>query len=229
MKNIIVTLLLIAGCGMAECQTNQLLTPEVFAKRLHETPDGQLVDVRTPEEFQKGHLKNALNMNINSSDLEKRAPYLDKEKPLFVYCYMGGRSAKACEYFKKMGFKIIYDMQGGYSAWTDANLPVENRNTLNAGINMEQFNLLKASGKVLVDINAPWCAPCVKMKPTLDSLETAWKGNVKILRFNKDDNQQLAKTLEATELPSLYFFNDGKLVRKASGYKDAAALTDFVK
>ena len=107
MKNIIVTLLFIAGCGMAVCQTNQLLTPEVFAKRLHETPDGQLVDVRTPEEFQKGHLKNALNMNINSSDLEKRAPYLDKEKPLFVYCYMGGRSAKACEYFKKMGFKII--------------------------------------------------------------------------------------------------------------------------
>ena len=44
MKNIIVTLLFIAGCGMAECQTNQLLTPEVFAKRLHETPDGQLVD-----------------------------------------------------------------------------------------------------------------------------------------------------------------------------------------
>ncbi len=218
-----------ASCGIANCQTNELLTPEAFAKRLSEAKDAQLVDVRTPEEFQKGHLKNALNMNVNSSDLEKRAPYLDKEKPLFVYCYMGGRSAKACEYFKKMGFKIIYDMQGGYSAWTDASLPVENRKTLNTGINMEQFNQLTAKGKVLVDINAPWCAPCVKMKPMLDSLETAWKDDVKILRFNKDDNQQLAKTLEVSELPSLYFFNDGKLVRKVAGYKDAAALTELVK
>lgn len=229
MKNLIITLLFIACYGVANSQTYQLMTPEVFSKRLHETPDAQLVDVRTPEEFEKGHLKNALNMNVNSSDLEKRSVYLDKEKPLFVYCYMGGRSAKACEYFKKMGFKVIYDMQGGYSAWTDDSLPVENRKTINTGISMEQFNQLTSSGKVLVDINAPWCAPCVKMKPTLDSLESAWKGKVKILKFNKDENQQLAKTLEATELPTLYFFNEGKLVRKESGYKDASALLEFVK
>ena len=126
-QSLLIVVVLLASCGVANSQKGKLLTPEVFEKMLHETPEAQVIDVRTPEEFNDGHLKNALNMNVNSKDFENRAPYLDKTKPLFVYCYSGGRSAKACEYFEKMGFKVIYDMEGGYSAWTDANLPVEGK------------------------------------------------------------------------------------------------------
>jgi rhodanese-related sulfurtransferase len=224
----LITIVFFTSCGIANSQKEQLLTPEVFAKRLHETSDAQLVDVRTPEEFDNGHLSNALNMNINSKDLENRAPYLDKEKPLFVYCYSGGRSARACEYFKKMGFKIVYDMKGGYSAWTDANLPVEGKKTEKHGISIENFNLLTASGKTLVDINAPWCAPCVKMKPILDSLEGAWKDKVKIVRLNKDDNQLVSKMLNVTELPAVFYYENGKLIKRENGFKDARQLAEMV-
>ncbi|MCW5919497.1 MAG: thioredoxin fold domain-containing protein [Bacteroidetes bacterium] len=223
-QSLLIVVVLLASCGVANSQKGKLLTPEVFEKMLHETPDAQVIDVRTPEEFNDGHLKNALNMNVNSKDFENRAPYLDKAKPLFVYCYSGGRSAKACEYFEKMGFKVIYDMEGGYSAWTDANLPVEGKKADKAGISLDNFALLTSGAKVLVDINAPWCPPCVKMKPMLDSLDIAWKDKVKIVRLNKDENQLISKSLQVNELPTLLFYENGKLVKRESGYKNAEQL-----
>lgn len=222
-------IILLAGCGVANSQKENVLNVTDFENRLHATPDAQLIDVRTDDEFDEGHLANALHMNVNSEQLEMRSKYLDKNKPLFVYCYSGGRSAKACEYFRKEGFKLVYDLKGGYSAWTDANKPVEGKKTTNLGMGLEDFNNTVAKGKTLVDVNAPWCAPCVKMKPTLDSLETAWKGQVQILQLDKDKNQLVAKTLNVQELPVLLLYNDGKLIKRVQGYQTAEQLAELVK
>ena len=115
-------------------------------------------------------------------------------------------------------------MEGGYAAWTDTNLPVEGKKADKAGISLDNYALLTSSGKVLVDINAPWCPPCVKMKPMLDSLDTAWKDKVKIVRLNKDENQLISKTLQINELPTLLFYENGKLIKRESGYKNAEQL-----
>ena len=111
---IAVILIITSACQNAASQQENLLKADAFQKKLVETKNAQLVDVRTPEEFQRGHLTNALNMNINSDDLKNRSQYLDKEKPLFVYCYVGGRSAKACDYFRKAGFKIVKKAAGNF-------------------------------------------------------------------------------------------------------------------
>ena len=73
-----------------------------FEKLLSLTKNRQLIDVRTDEEFQSGHLKNALNIDINSSDFEPKIKALDKTKPVFVYCLSGGRSSSAAGFMHKM-------------------------------------------------------------------------------------------------------------------------------
>ncbi len=78
----------------------------------------QLVDVRTPAEFTLGHIEGAANLNVNDAQFKDMAAKLDKRKPVAVYCKMGSRSAKAAGILAEMGFKTIYNLDGGYMGWT---------------------------------------------------------------------------------------------------------------
>lgn len=77
---------------------------------------GILVDVRTPEEFGAGHLENAENVNWYEPDFMEHFSAVDKDKTIYVYCKMGGRSAKAQEKLKSMGYKHVVNLEGGYDA-----------------------------------------------------------------------------------------------------------------
>mgnify|MGYP003499445156 CR=1 FL=1 len=83
----------------------------------------QFVDVRTPDEFKTGRAATAKNMPLET--FEKDLASLDKEKPVYVICQTGRRSQIASERNKKAGFKSIFNVTGGTSAWTGANLPIE--------------------------------------------------------------------------------------------------------
>lgn len=89
-----------------------------FKAKMAEIPNAQLVDVRTPEEFNNGTLDGAINMNFRSADLEKQLNTLDKNQPIFIFCQSGGRSGKCYKKMKDMGFSKVYDMEGGYGAWS---------------------------------------------------------------------------------------------------------------
>ena len=78
----------------------------------------QLVDVRTPEEFEAGHIETALNYNVNAPDFASQVEGLDKSKPVLLYCKKGGRSARAAKQLQEMGFMTLYDLEGGYTAWS---------------------------------------------------------------------------------------------------------------
>ncbi|AKA35228.1 MAG: rhodanese-like domain-containing protein [Muricauda sp.] len=81
--------------------------------------DVQLIDVRTPQEYEAGHIDDALNFDIKNQPLFKeKIGTLDKDKPVYLYCKMGGRSARAAALLKEMGFKEIYDYSGGYDEWS---------------------------------------------------------------------------------------------------------------
>ncbi|MCX6141334.1 MAG: rhodanese-like domain-containing protein [Candidatus Kapabacteria bacterium] len=82
-----------------------------------------VVDVRTPDEFNGGHLKNAKSMNVNDVKFEANIQALDKNKPVVVYCAVGGRSARAADIMAQKGFKNVYNVSGGYNAWSSAGLP----------------------------------------------------------------------------------------------------------
>jgi rhodanese-related sulfurtransferase len=85
----------------------------------------QLVDVRTPEEFSEGYIKNAQNIDYNSPTFEQDILKLNKEKPVMLYCHSGGRSAKCAQKLKDAGFKKIYDLKGGISKWKHEGLAIE--------------------------------------------------------------------------------------------------------
>ena len=83
--------------------------------------DSQLVDVRTPEEFKKGHIKGAKNIDFFSEDFITQFEALNKNEPVYIYCRSGNRSAKASKKLSEAGFEKIIDLKGGYKAWTSGN------------------------------------------------------------------------------------------------------------
>lgn len=86
----------------------------------------QLLDVRTEEEWNEGHLKGAKRVDITAEGfLEKAKATLDPKKPVLVYCRSGGRSAKATKALREAGFTTVHDMDGGITAWQKAGKPVE--------------------------------------------------------------------------------------------------------
>jgi rhodanese-related sulfurtransferase len=86
----------------------------------------QLVDVRTEEEFGVSHLKDAQNICVTMDNFKERTKDLDKNKPVYVYCKSGGRSAKAAKILTDMGFTKVYDLQGGITNWEEKGLEIEN-------------------------------------------------------------------------------------------------------
>lgn len=76
-----------------------------------------LVDVRTSKEFAEGYINNAINIDFNSPNFNTQILTLSKEQPLLVYCAVGGRSAMAASLMKSLGFKKVYELQGGYNNW----------------------------------------------------------------------------------------------------------------
>ncbi len=86
----------------------------------------QLLDVRTEEEWDEGHLKGAKRVDFTADGfLEKAKVALDSKKPVLVYCRSGGRSAKATKALREAGFTTVHDMAGGITAWEKAGKPVE--------------------------------------------------------------------------------------------------------
>jgi rhodanese-related sulfurtransferase len=76
----------------------------------------RLVDVRSPGEFQSGHVPGAQSVPLDQ--LQSVAPQWNKNAPVLVYCQTGSRSAQAVTMLQKLGFKKILHFDKGIVAWT---------------------------------------------------------------------------------------------------------------
>lgn len=81
-----------------------------------------LIDVRTPAEFNSGHISGAVNIDYKSADFEKKIEQLDKSKTYLLYCRSGNRSGRALQVMKSAGFKKVVHLAGGIKAWNAKNL-----------------------------------------------------------------------------------------------------------
>ncbi len=77
-----------------------------------------LLDVRTPEETSDGMIEGAGQLDFKADNFEAEIEKLDKEKTYLIYCRSGNRSGKACALMAQKGFKNLYNLKGGYMAWT---------------------------------------------------------------------------------------------------------------
>lgn len=78
----------------------------------------QIADVRTPKEYAQGHLHNAILIDVKKDNFNELVlSKLRKDLPIAVYCRSGKRSALAAKILSDLGFKKIYNMQGGFTKW----------------------------------------------------------------------------------------------------------------
>lgn len=81
----------------------------------------QLLDVRTPKEWNEGIIENAIKIDVTAEGFENLAiEKLDKSKPVYIYCRSGGRSKIASNLLLKQGFQP-YNVLGGYMDWEEKN------------------------------------------------------------------------------------------------------------
>ena len=97
------------------------MTPEELSLKQEEII---LIDVRTPQEFEQGHLENSVNINIADRSFKEEVGKLDRSEPVYVYCKVGGRSAKAASILREMGFEEVYDLEGGIRNWGKSGMKV---------------------------------------------------------------------------------------------------------
>lgn len=90
-----------------------------------DNPDLVVLDVRTPEEYEKGHIEDANLLNVKSRDFENELEKMDKNKKYFVYCKAGIRGCKAVELMEKHGYSEVHNIAGGIDKWKAKRLPVE--------------------------------------------------------------------------------------------------------
>ena len=84
-----------------------------------------VLDVRSAEEFNSGHIKGALNIDIRQPDAFSKIDKLNKNAKYIVHCRTNHRSGMAVEHMMQSGFKTIYQMMDGWSGWLTNNLPVQ--------------------------------------------------------------------------------------------------------
>lgn len=90
--------------------------PAEFAAAL-KRPGTMLIDVRTFQEFQQGHLPGAVNIDVSSPGFDGQIARLDPSAPYAVYCRSGNRSGVAVATMGERGFTDAYHLQGGITAW----------------------------------------------------------------------------------------------------------------
>ena len=89
-----------------------------------ENTDFKIIDVRTPDEFNAGHISNSQMIDYYADDFLTRLNELDKNKTYLIYCRSGNRSGKTIPMMKKLGFKKVYNMLGGVKSWVSYQLPL---------------------------------------------------------------------------------------------------------
>ncbi|MFK5880390.1 MAG: rhodanese-like domain-containing protein [Flavobacteriaceae bacterium] len=125
MKSIKYILTLFIVASITSCNSQQkkatdanavveVVSTEIFEK-IEEA--AQLIDIRTPEEYNEGYIKNAVNINFFDDDFMEQMSKLNKDEPLYIYCRSGGRSGRASDKLEEAGFTKVYDLGVGMNGW----------------------------------------------------------------------------------------------------------------
>lgn len=230
MKKIVLLLPLILFSLISNSK-GQALSVEAFDNAVTGDSNYQLLDVRTPEEFDEMHIPNAINNNYNDEHFMDRLKHMDKSKPVYIYCLSGGRSAAAQQVLLKEGFIAVYNLDGGIRKWEALNKPiVSSSKAEKKGMTFNEFKqLLENKEFILVDFNAKWCPPCRKMAPFIERLTVELKEEVLVMPINIETNKELASHYKVETLPLLILFKDKKVVWEHSGFISETDLRQVLK
>ena len=164
---------LMGGCvgretGTPSQQTTQTIediTPQEASALIQENqdnPDFVIIDVRTPEEFAEGHIKDAINIDFYSETFEDELDILDKNKTYLIYCRSGRRSASALAIMEELNFREAHNMTGGMIQWEAEGFPTIQQTTTQTIKDItaqEAFTLFQQNQNnpdfVIIDVDSP--------------------------------------------------------------------------
>jgi rhodanese-related sulfurtransferase len=118
---ILASVLLLAGCSTSS--TAMDLSVSEFSSKVTEAGIITL-DVRTPSEFNEGHIEGASLIDFQSGNFENEITSLDKNQTYAIYCRSGNRSGEAVKVMTEAGFTKLYNLDGGVIDWASAGLPL---------------------------------------------------------------------------------------------------------
>ena len=184
-------------------------------ERVIKTGKVQILDVRTAGEYSSGYIKNSLQADWNNrAQFDDRTQYLDKSKPVYVYCASGARSDKAAAALRQKGFTAV-NMEGGLNAWKKAGKPIEGATNEGKISNEEYGKYTAQQGLVLIDFGAVWCPPCKKMEPVI--AEVKKKGGVTVQYVDGGANADLMNQYKIEAMPTFILYKNGKEVWRKQG------------
>lgn len=217
-----VAALSITSCGYSSSKTALSdAGAETFDSLIAALPDEQILDVRTPEEFNGGYIEGAQNIDWKGADFAIHVNALDKSKPVMVYCHSGNRSAQAAEQLRNNGFTAVYALEGGIQAWQNAGKKVivpEASHPTDGPVSLAQYNKVIADNDVvLVDFTATWCGPCKMLAPSLHELETEMAGKFVLLKVDVDRDRPVAENMNIAAMPTLVLYKKGEVQWRNEG------------
>jgi len=218
MKKIFAFVFVIASfCSCNSDAQNAVIDTKTFEEAMN-SGSYQLLDVRTAGEYQSGHLKNALQADWNNRDqFVDRIKYLDKTKPILVYCASGVRSGNAAQYLTSAGFSNVQNLKGGLNAWKLEGKTVESSGNAKQ-LTIDEFtSSTKKAAVVLVDFGAEWCPPCKKMEPILKNLQADKKLNFALVKVDGGNDIDVMKANQVSALPVFIIYRNGKEVWRKQG------------
>ncbi|HQR91964.1 MAG TPA: DUF953 domain-containing protein [Sediminibacterium sp.] len=229
MKKLVVCFVLLIGlvaCN-SEAQKASISVTEFDSKM--QSGAYQLLDVRTAAEYQSGHLKNSLQADWNNPEQFKdRTQYLDKSKPILVYCASGVRSGSAAQYLLSLGYKEVLNMQGGLSAWRMSGKSLESNSNI-PQMTLDAYSAATTkSPLVLVDFGAQWCPPCVKMEPVLNALLADASLKFSFVKVDGGNDIDVMKAQQVDALPVFVIYKNGKEIWRKQGIVDQAELKKWL-
>jgi len=191
--------LFLTGCSTEQSKKEPIpITVDKVYEILKTQKDKYIIlDVRTKEEFDSGHLDYVVLIPVD--DLEARYGELTKNKPVIVYCRSGRRSAKAAAILVGKGFSPVYDMTGGIDAWKSRGYPVSVENT--ASGTTEASNLSEETENTLITGETSEVAEINYI--TADELNARLNKNedIIILDVRSEDSYMIKHIKDAVNIP----------------------------
>jgi len=207
-------------------QTPVNLSIDTIAAKINQSGQPQIIDARSAEEFARNHLKNAINLSLDSSKAALQLNAFNKQQPVIVYAIGNYRSGLLAKKLRTQGFDQVYEIPGGISNWIGSGKPIEASG--NGGLSLVEFNQLVGKEKlVLIDFGSKYCPGCRKMSPVIDSVQN--ETNVKVTRIELYDNTALANQLKIRVWPTIALYKNGGLVWRKDGQIPKEEIINEVK
>ena len=229
---IIITFMLIAfSCSTAQPYEN--VDAKTFSALIKKR-DGVILDVRTEQEYLRGHIENSTLISTSDPKFVEKVSLLQKNKPLYIYCLSGSRSRAVANYLSQNGFTNVYNLTRGLLDWNQNGLALAkgtvNQTEHTKTYTANEFDALLSKNKlVLVDFYAPWCAPCKKMAPVVADIEKNFSGKALVKKLDVQANQKLQKSYNVEAIPGFVLFKNGEQVWKHIGMLEYSELANQIE